>query len=45
MNKLINIAGKPMELKVTLEKQSGEKAHALYKNFRIGTEVSSKNTT
>ena len=42
MNKLTNIAGRPMELKVMLEKKSGEKAHALYKNFRIGTEVSSK---
>ena len=40
--KLTNIAGRPMELKVVLEKKSGEKAHALYKNFRIGTEVSSK---
>jgi hypothetical protein len=39
MNKLTNIVGRPMELKVMLEKQSGEKAHALYKNFRIGTEV------
>ena len=39
MNKLTNIAGRPMELKVMLEKKSGEKAHALYKNFRISTEV------
>ena len=28
-----------MELKIMLEKRSGEKAHALYKNFQIGTEV------
>ena len=42
MNKLTNIAGRPMELKVMLEKKSGEKAYALYKNFRVGTEVSSK---
>ena len=39
MNKLTNIPGRPMELKVTLEKFSGEKAEAVYKNFRIGTEV------
>jgi hypothetical protein len=39
MNKLTNIAGRSMELKVMLEKKSGEKAHALYKNFRVGTEV------
>ena len=39
MNKLTNIVGRPMELKVILEKASGEKAHAVYKDFQIGTEV------
>lgn len=40
MNKMTNILGRPMELRVSLEKFSGEKAEAVYKNFRIGNEVS-----
>ena len=39
LNKLTNIPGQPMELRIDLENWTGEKSYAIYKNFRIGTEV------